>query len=85
MITRRQSAPKETDILDLPTTLTILVLAAVAAGWANWRSRQPYVPGQPPLIPYGAIQFVGLLIVILMAAHLITLGTGEPFRGRRRF
>lgn len=71
--------------MDLATTTSILILAALAAGWANWRSRKPYVPGSPPLIPYGAIQFVGFLVVILMAAHLITLATGTPFTGRRRY
>lgn len=57
----------------------------MATGWANWRSRKPYVPGEPPLVPYGAVQFVGFLVIILMAAHLITLLTGQPFTGRRGF
>ncbi|MCH8861504.1 MAG: hypothetical protein IID51_03215 [Proteobacteria bacterium] len=76
---------REAAILDLQTTLITLVLAAAAVGWANWRGRKPYVPGNPPLIPYGVIQFVGMVIVFLMAAHLITLLTGKPFTGRRGY
>lgn len=71
--------------MDLPVTITILILAGMAAGWANWRSRKPYVPGNPPLIPYGAVQFVGILVIMLMVAHLLTLLTGKPFTGRRGF
>lgn len=74
---------REKHILDLPTTVTILALAGVAVGWATWRARKPYVPGSPPLIPLGVVQFVGMVIVFLMAAHLITLLTGKPFTGRR--
>ena len=54
-------------------------------GYSNWRSRQEYEPGNPPILPYNGLQFVGLLIVFMMAAHLITLWTGEPFKGRGQF
>jgi hypothetical protein len=54
-------------------------------GWSWWLGRRPYVPGRAPLIPYGVIQFVGIVVVFLMVAHLITLLTGKPFTGRRGY
>ncbi len=42
-------------------------------------------PGNAPLIPYGGIQFVALVAMILMLAHLVTLLTGRPFTGRQGF
>ena len=68
--------------MDLQTTLIILVAGLALTGFANWKSRQEYRPGELPLIPYNGLQFVGILVVFLMAAHLITLYTGQPFRGR---
>ena len=71
--------------MDMTTTLYLLALGVVMFGFANWRSRRPYQPGNLPLIPDTALQFVGVVIVIVMAAHLITLITGVPFAGRSGF
>ncbi len=71
--------------MDLRVTIIIMALAAGAAGWSVWRGRQPYIPGSPPLIPYGAVLFVSMVVVILMAGHLITLLSGQPFSGRRGY
>lgn len=68
--------------MGLEVTLTTMFIAAAIAGWANWRERKPYVPGSPPLISYSLIQFIGLMVFIVMAAHLVTLVTGKPFVGR---
>lgn len=68
--------------MTLTVTLSILAVAVAATGWANWRQRRPRVPGDVPLAPYTLIQFVGVLVVILMLGHLITLLTGKPFTGR---
>lgn len=67
-------------------TVTLIALAATLSltGYAAWRVRQPYVPGKPPLIPTGALLFIGILASIILAAHLITLLTGRPFTGRLR-
>ncbi len=69
--------------MDMTTTLVIMGIAAIVTGFANYKSRQPYEPGKLPWLPYNGLQFVGLIIVFLMAAHLITLITGKPFTGRR--
>ena len=72
-------------MLGLMPTVIILVIALGFTVWANWRSRRPYQPGNPPLVPPAAIQFIGLLVAFLMIAHLITLLTGQPFAGRRGY
>ena len=81
----RQGDLAEAVCMDLATTLWILAGAAAVTAAANLLSRRPYVPGSPPLIPYTAVQFVGLVVVLLMIIHLITLLTGKPFVGRRGF
>ncbi len=64
-------------------TITLLVVAAAAAvfAWSVWRVRRE-VPGEPSLIPHGAIQFLCAIALILMAAHLVSLLSGQPLTGR---
>ena len=64
-------------------TVTLLVLSAAAAvfAWSAWRVRRE-VPGEPSLVPHGAIQFLCAIALILMAAHLVSLLTGQPLTGR---
>jgi hypothetical protein len=62
-----------------------MVLGASLTAWANWRERKGHTPGQTPLVPYPVWQFIGIIVFILMTAHLITLLTGQPFTGRRGF
>jgi hypothetical protein len=66
----------------LTVTLIILACGLALAGFANFMSRRPTEPGRPRLVPYTGLQFVGLLLVILMLAHLVTLLTGTPLQGR---
>jgi hypothetical protein len=33
-------------------------------------------------VPYTAIQVVAVLVIILMLAHLVSLLTGQPLKGR---
>ncbi|MBM3490495.1 MAG: hypothetical protein FJX68_08590 [Alphaproteobacteria bacterium] len=65
--------------MDLAETLVALGFCCVLFGFATWRARRPYEPGRLPLLPMGLVQFVGLLGVVLMLAHLATLLTGTPF------
>ena len=71
--------------MNLSVTVTLMVLGVALAAWANWRERKGHTPGQVPLVPYTFWQFVGIIIFILMAAHLITLLSGKTFMGRRGF
>ena len=37
------------------------------------------------MIPYGRVQFLAIAVVLVTAAHLISLMTGEPLVGRSGF
>jgi hypothetical protein len=69
--------------MGMAATLALLAGAAVLALACNLLDRRPTEPGKPRLIPYLAIQYVALLVVVLMLGHLITLWTGQPFTGRQ--
>lgn len=68
--------------MGLGLTITILLVALICTVAANYFSRRPLELGKVRLAPHLAIQFIGILLVLLMAAHLITLLTGKPFAGR---
>jgi hypothetical protein len=63
-------------------TLLVLLVAAAVFAFALWRQRKPKEDGVIRYVPYTGIQFVALLVVILAAAHLVTLWTGTPLVGR---
>lgn len=63
-------------------TLAVLIVALAIAGMANWRERRPRELGRPPLVPYPAIQMIALVVIVLMLAHLVSLLSGEPLKGR---
>ncbi len=69
--------------MTLTPTLIVLALGLALTGFANFMSRRPSEPGRLRLVPYTGLQFVGLLVVVLMLAHLVTLLTGTPLEGRR--
>jgi hypothetical protein len=33
-------------------------------------------------VPYTAIQLIAVVVIVLMAAHLVSLLTGQPLKGR---
>ena len=68
--------------MDLTVTLVILGIAVVIAAVSNYKGRQPHEPGVIRWIPYTGLQFVALLVIVLMLAHLVTLLTGTPLVGR---
>jgi hypothetical protein len=68
--------------MTLPVTLAVMGAAIVGLALSSWHARRPSVPGRPHLVPMGAIQFVSLLVLILMAAHLVSLLTGQPLTSR---
>lgn len=68
----------------MPLTPTLIVLALCAAlfGVANYISRRPAELGRPRLVPWHGVQFLALIGMVLMLAHLVTLLTGQPLVGR---
>jgi hypothetical protein len=68
--------------MTLALTLAVLLAALIVAALANWRERRTRDVGRPPLVSYTAIQVVAVLVIILMLAHLVSLLTGQPLRGR---
>ena len=74
--------PANKAAMDLTVTLVILGFAVAVAAFANYKGRQPHEPGVIRWIPYTGLQFVALLVVVLMLAHLVTLLTGTPLVGR---
>jgi hypothetical protein len=69
--------------MGMTETLIVLGLAGFTALACNILDRRPQEPGKPRLIPYLALQYVALLVVVLMLGHLISLWTGKPFAGRQ--
>ena len=74
--------------LNLPVTLTILVLTLGMFAFANWRGRQPAQPLKVRMVNYHVVQIICVVVALLMFAHLATLLFGQPPlapRGGRRF
>ena len=68
--------------MSLIVTLVLMLLAVGVAGLANWRERRPQELGDPPLIPYTAVQMIAFVVALLMAAHLVSLVTGHQLVSR---
>lgn len=68
--------------MSLETTLLLIVLTLALVGASLFLSRRPRLPGQLPLVPHGFVQFVGLVFLLMLIGHLISLLTGAPWRGR---
>ena len=71
--------------MSLELTIALLVVSVALAGVAFVMQRRPRDGFDPPLVPWTAIQVVAVVVALLMAAHLVSLATGQPFKGRRMF
>jgi hypothetical protein len=75
--------------LDLPVTLSIVALTLAIFVLASWRAKQPAEPLKVRMINYHVIQIACIVVILVMAAHLVTLLMGAPVGGRppagRRF
>ena len=69
--------------MSLTITLVLLAAALTLIVFANWRERQERPLGKAPLISYPALQMIGIVFAVLLIAHLMSLLTGQPLRGRR--
>ncbi|MDQ7247841.1 hypothetical protein [Dongia sedimenti] len=59
-------------------TLAVLVIGLALGGLANWQLRRP-LDLRWPVVPWLAVQFVALAVLLIFGAHLISLLTGHPF------
>ena len=66
-------------------TIGIIVIAFAVFAAALYISRKPVEPGEVRMIPYGGIQFLAVVAVLVASAHLISLVSGEPFTSRFGF
>jgi hypothetical protein len=62
---------------------TLLTIAAIVAGLAlaavmAWLERRPKTDLNPRMIPTTPLMFLGLLMVVLAAAHLLTIAGINP-------
>ena len=71
--------------MSMTPTLVVLFAAAVVFGVSVLGERRPYVPGRLWKIPYRALMFISVLVVVLMLAHVVTLVTGTPLKSRFGF
>ncbi len=72
-------------MMGLELTIAILVGACALFVAAIYISRRPIEPGQVRLIPYGGLQFLAIAAILVTAAHLISLLSGQPLIGRSGF
>jgi hypothetical protein len=68
--------------LSLTVTLIILGAALVVFGIATYKARHPAEVGEVRLIPYTGIQYVAIVVIVLMLAHVVSIVTGAPLLGR---
>ena len=71
--------------MSLELTVILLVVSVALAGIAVVMQRRPRESLDPPLVPWTAIQVVAVVAALLMAAHLVSLATGQPLKARRMF
>ncbi|MGI9509183.1 MAG: hypothetical protein ACR2QJ_07535 [Geminicoccaceae bacterium] len=69
--------------MSLPITLFLLAASLLLVVFANWRERSERPLGKTPLLSYPALQMIGIVLAVLLVAHLVSLLTGQPLRGRR--
>ena len=68
--------------LGLAATLVITALAVCLFGFATWRAKQPAQPLKVRMVNYHLVQMASIIVVLLMAAHLMTLFAGRPVTGQ---
>lgn len=66
----------------LAMTIAILIAAALVAGIANWQLRRDFLD-RIKYVPWFAVQFCAVALCLIMAAHLVSLLTGQPLHSSR--
>ncbi|MEA1938435.1 MAG: hypothetical protein U9N14_05020 [Pseudomonadota bacterium] len=68
---------------DIVLTVLVMLVAICVFVLGIINENRPYAPGKMWRFPWLPVMFVSMLVVMIMAGHLISLITGNPFRGRR--
>jgi hypothetical protein len=67
--------------MNLPVTLAIVALTGAIFAFAFWRAKQPAEPLKVRMVNYHVVQIVCVVVILVMAAHLVTLLFGAPLTG----
>ena len=78
-----RAAPGTSVAMSLTVTLILLAAALLVIAFANWQERRERPLGEAPLLSYPALQMIGIVLAVLLFAHLVSLLTGQPLQGRR--
>ena len=68
--------------MSLTVTMMLLAASISVIAFANWRERGERPLGKAPLVSYPVLQMIGIVLAILLLAHLVSLLTGQPLRGQ---
>lgn len=71
--------------MDLNTAYGVLAVIAVLFLLCNWRDRQPVNPARPRILPYKLIMMMLIVAFLAIAAHVVSLITGQPVKPRNKF
>ena len=72
--------------MSLSVTLVVLAASLGLCALAWHMQRRPRESLDPPLpVPWTLLQIVAVVVALVMVAHLVTLATGTPFKGRMGF
>jgi hypothetical protein len=69
--------------MSLTVTLAILGGAFALFLFSTYKSRKPVEIGEVRLVPYTALQYVAIVVIVVMLAHVVSIWTGKPLEGRR--
>lgn len=58
------------------------MLVVIVFAFANWRARQPAQPLKVRMVNYHVVQMACIVVILVMAAHMLTLYAGHPVTGR---
>jgi hypothetical protein len=64
--------------LNLPVTLIIVALTGGLFWFATMRAKKPAEPLKVRFINYHIVQMACIVVILVMAAHLVTLIAGQP-------
>lgn len=71
--------------MSLGWTLALLAIGLSLAALARWQESRPRALGEVRLFPVLPVMAVGVILSVLAAAHLVSLLTGSPLKGRLGF